>query len=79
MHSQQNIKFCEDTCFDKCVYCLCYNRHLKDLYVQHQSLYVDKLIPGKIARQPFMDTENQLNKKKEECVEKINALMKSLQ
>jgi len=55
------------------------DRHLKDLYVQHQSLYVDKLIPGKIARQPFMDTENQLNKKKEECVEKINTLMKSLQ
>jgi len=55
------------------------DRHLKDLYVQHQSLYVDKLVPGKIARQSFLDTENQLNKKKEECMEKINTLMKSLQ
>jgi hypothetical protein len=58
---------------------LCYDRHLKDLYTQHQSLYVDKLVPGKIARQAFVDTENQLNKKKEECVEKINTLVKSLQ
>lgn len=55
------------------------DRHLKDLYAQHQSLYVDKLVPGKIARQSFVDTENQLNKKKEECVEKINTLVKSLQ
>lgn len=55
------------------------DRHLKDLYVQHQSLYVDKLVPGKIARQAFVDTESQLNKKKEECVEKINTLIKSLQ
>jgi hypothetical protein len=52
---------------------------LKDLYTQHQSLYVDKLVPGKIARQAFVDVENQLNKKKEECVEKINTLVKSLQ
>ncbi|PNF17111.1 Dolichyl-diphosphooligosaccharide--protein glycosyltransferase subunit 1 [Cryptotermes secundus] len=55
------------------------DKHLKDLYTQHQSLYVDKLVPGKIARQAFVDTENQLNKKKEDCVEKINTLVKSLQ
>ncbi|XP_069693452.1 dolichyl-diphosphooligosaccharide--protein glycosyltransferase subunit 1 [Periplaneta americana] len=55
------------------------DKHLKELYTQHQSLYVDKLVPGKIARQAFVDTENQLNKKKEECVEKINSLVKSLQ
>jgi hypothetical protein len=52
---------------------------LKDLYTHHQSLYVDKLIPGKIARQAFVDAENQFNKKKEEFVEKINTLVKSLQ
>ncbi|XP_021917698.1 dolichyl-diphosphooligosaccharide--protein glycosyltransferase subunit 1 isoform X2 [Zootermopsis nevadensis] len=55
------------------------DKHLKELYTQHQSLYVDKLVPGKIARQAFVDTENQFNKKKEECVEKINTLVKSLQ
>lgn len=55
------------------------DRHLKELYTQHQTLYVDKLVPGKIARQPFVDTENQLNKKKEECMDKINAIVKSLQ
>nr|CAD7459342.1 unnamed protein product [Timema tahoe] len=52
--------------------------HLKELYVQVQSLYVDKLVPGKINRQQFLDLEGQLNKKKEDCVDKINALVKSL-
>nr|CAD7425138.1 unnamed protein product [Timema monikensis] len=52
--------------------------HLKELYVQVQSLYVDKLVPGKINRQQFLDLEGQLNKKKEDSVDKINALVKSL-
>ncbi|XP_049805250.1 dolichyl-diphosphooligosaccharide--protein glycosyltransferase subunit 1 [Schistocerca nitens] len=54
------------------------DRQLKELYSQHQSLYVDKVIPGKSTRAQI-DTENQINKKKEECIEKINAIVKSLQ
>ncbi|KAK7789847.1 hypothetical protein R5R35_003758 [Gryllus longicercus] len=55
------------------------DKQLRDLYQQHQTLYVDKLVPGKIARPAFVDTENQLNRKKEECTDKINAIVKSLQ
>ncbi|XP_075218764.1 dolichyl-diphosphooligosaccharide--protein glycosyltransferase subunit 1 [Lycorma delicatula] len=54
------------------------DKHLKDLYVQQQSLYVDKLVPGKISRGPFVDAENNLNKKKEDYEEKINNIVKSL-
>lgn len=56
-----------------------YDRILKELYNQQQSLYVDKLIPGKISRQPFIEAESAITKKKEECVEKINNIIKSLQ
>ena len=55
------------------------DRNLKELYNQQQSLYVDKLITGKIGRQQFLDAESVLTKKKEECVDKINAIIKSLQ
>lgn len=54
------------------------DKYLKELYVQQQSLYVDKLVPGKISRGPFVDAENSLNKKKEDLEEKINNIVKSL-
>lgn len=56
-----------------------YDKVLKELYNQQQSLYVDKLVPGKIGRQQFVEAEATITKKKEECVEKINAIIKSLQ
>lgn len=55
------------------------DRSLKELYNQQQALYVDKLVPGKIGRQQFVEAESGIAKKKEECVEKINAIVKSLQ
>ncbi|CAL1682071.1 unnamed protein product [Lasius platythorax] len=55
------------------------DRSLKELYNQQQALYVDKLVPGKIGRQQFVEAEAAIAKKKEECVEKINAIVKSLQ
>lgn len=55
------------------------DRLLKELYNQQQALYVDKLAPGKIGRQQFVEAESAIAKKKEECVEKINAIVKSLQ
>ncbi|CAK9811570.1 Dolichyl-diphosphooligosaccharide--protein glycosyltransferase subunit 1 [Anthophora quadrimaculata] len=56
-----------------------YDRTLKELYNQQQALYVDKLVPGKIGRQQFVEAEAAITKKKEECVEKINSIVKSLQ
>ena len=56
-----------------------YDRSLKELYNQQQSLYVDKLVPGKIGRQQFVEAESVIAKKKEECVEKINNVIKSMQ
>lgn len=56
-----------------------YDRALKELYVQQQSMYVDKLVPGKIGRQQFVEVESAVAKKKEECVDKINNVVKSLQ
>lgn len=56
-----------------------YDRTLKELYNQQQALYVDKLVPGKIGRQQFVEAEAAIAKKKEECVEKINLIVKSLQ
>lgn len=55
------------------------DRSLKELYNQQQALYVDKLVPGKIGRQQFVEAEAAIAKKKEDCVEKINAIIKSLQ
>ncbi|XP_043487665.1 dolichyl-diphosphooligosaccharide--protein glycosyltransferase subunit 1 [Polistes fuscatus] len=56
-----------------------YDKLLRELYNQQQSLYVDKLVPGKIGRQQFVEAESIINRKKEECVEKINSIVKSLQ
>ncbi|XP_014247750.1 dolichyl-diphosphooligosaccharide--protein glycosyltransferase subunit 1 [Cimex lectularius] len=54
------------------------DRNLKEIYNQKQALYVDKLIPGKVGRGAFIETETTINKKKDETVEKINALIKNL-
>ncbi|XP_043285075.1 dolichyl-diphosphooligosaccharide--protein glycosyltransferase subunit 1 [Venturia canescens] len=56
-----------------------YDRNLKELYNQQQNLYVEKLVPGKIGRPEFVYAEAAIAKKKEECVEKINSIVKSLQ
>ncbi|KAK7603939.1 hypothetical protein V9T40_004212 [Parthenolecanium corni] len=55
------------------------DKSLKDLYAQHQTVYAEKLIPGKISKQAFVETENNFNKKKEELVSKINKLIKTLE
>ncbi|XP_011869468.1 PREDICTED: dolichyl-diphosphooligosaccharide--protein glycosyltransferase subunit 1 [Vollenhovia emeryi] len=54
------------------------DRYLKEVYGQLQSLYLEKLIPGKINRQQFIDMEMTISRKKEDCIEKINAIVKSL-
>ncbi|XP_073987728.1 dolichyl-diphosphooligosaccharide--protein glycosyltransferase subunit 1 [Rhodnius prolixus] len=54
------------------------DKTLKDIYLQKQSLYIDKLIPGKIGRGAFLDSEAALNKKKEETIDKINIIIKNL-
>ncbi|XP_014213080.1 dolichyl-diphosphooligosaccharide--protein glycosyltransferase subunit 1 isoform X2 [Copidosoma floridanum] len=56
-----------------------HDKLLKELYNQQQSMYIDKLVPGKIGRQQFVDAESSITKKKEECVEKINNVIRSLQ
>ncbi|KZC13648.1 PREDICTED: dolichyl-diphosphooligosaccharide--protein glycosyltransferase subunit 1 [Dufourea novaeangliae] len=56
-----------------------HDRTLKELYNQQQALYVDKLVPGKIGRQQFVEAEAIIAKKKEECIEKINSIVKTLQ
>lgn len=55
------------------------DKNLKELYAHHQSLYVDKLIPGKIGRSAFVDAENNFYKKKNDLVDNINNLYKSLE
>lgn len=56
-----------------------YDKTLRELYNQQQTLYVDKLVPGKIGRQQFVEAEAAIVKKREECVEKINSIVKSFQ
>lgn len=53
-------------------------KNLKELFGQIQSLYTDKLITGKVGRNQFVDLDSGLKRKKEECQEKINQLLKSL-
>lgn len=45
-----------------------YDRNLKELYNQQQALYVDKLVPGKIGRQQFVEAEAAITKKKKKIV-----------
>jgi len=54
------------------------DRYLKEIYGQLQALYLEKLIPGKISRQQFIDMETTISRKKEDCIEKINTIIKSL-
>lgn len=54
------------------------DKNLKEVYTQKQSLYVDKLVPGKIGRGQFVEAENSLNKKRDDAVDRINAIMKAL-
>jgi len=53
-------------------------KNLKELFGQTQSLYIDKLITGKVGRNQFVDLDSGLKRKKDECLEKINQLLKSL-
>ncbi|GLV43157.1 uncharacterized protein CBL_14164 [Carabus blaptoides fortunei] len=55
------------------------DKNLKDLYSHHQSLYVDKLIPGKIGRSAFVDAENNFYKKRNDILDSINTIYKSLE
>eukprot|EP00096_Caligus_rogercresseyi_P014674 TRINITY_DN718_c0_g1_i1.p1 TRINITY_DN718_c0_g1~~TRINITY_DN718_c0_g1_i1.p1 ORF type:complete len:600 (-),score=215.11 TRINITY_DN718_c0_g1_i1:225-2024(-) len=43
----------------------------------NQQGLIEKLVNGKLAKQQFIDQEAVINKKKEECVEKINAIVRS--
>ncbi|XP_032669593.1 dolichyl-diphosphooligosaccharide--protein glycosyltransferase subunit 1 [Odontomachus brunneus] len=54
------------------------DRSLKEIYNQQQALYVDKLVPGKIGRQQFVEAESAIMKKKDEYAEKTNAIIRSL-
>lgn len=53
-------------------------RQLKEYYTQQQTFYVEKVIPGKIGRNQFTEAESAINKKKEECFEKICQILKTL-
>lgn len=53
-------------------------KNLKELFGQTQSLYTDKLITGKVGRNQFVELDSGLRRKKDECQEKINQLLKSL-
>lgn len=53
-------------------------KNLKELFGQTQSLYTDKLITGKVGRNQFIELESGLKRKKDECQEKMNQLLKSL-
>lgn len=56
-----------------------FDKHLKELYALHQSLYVDKLITGKIGRSAFVDAENNFYKKRNDLLDNIHNLYKSLE
>lgn len=53
-------------------------KNLKELFGQTQALYIDKLITGKIGRNQFVELDGSLKRKKDECQEKINQLLKLL-
>lgn len=53
------------------------DKSLRDQQVQQVAL-VEKLITGKLAKPAFIDQEAAVNKKKEEYLDKINAILRSL-
>ncbi|KAJ1519740.1 hypothetical protein ONE63_004996 [Megalurothrips usitatus] len=55
------------------------DKSLKDVFTQQQTLYVEKLIPGKINRTAFVEVDGPLAKKKADIREKITAIVKNLQ
>lgn len=54
------------------------DRELKEVYAKKQTLYVEKLVSGKIGRNAFVEAESVINKKKDELIEKINSIIKNL-
>lgn len=55
------------------------DKQLKEIYFQQQTVYSEKLLVGKISKAAFVDQENAFTKRKEECIGKINKLIKSLE
>lgn len=51
------------------------DKQLKDLLSQQQTLYVEKLVPGKLTKSTFAEQEANLNRKKEEYVDKLHKLV----
>ncbi|XP_046683972.1 dolichyl-diphosphooligosaccharide--protein glycosyltransferase subunit 1 [Homalodisca vitripennis] len=54
------------------------DKQLKEHYNQQQTFYVEKVVPCKIGRNQFTEAESAINKKKEECFEKICQILKNL-
>lgn len=54
------------------------DKALREVLTQQQTLYVEKVVPGKILRPAFMELDTPLAKKKLDIREKINAVVKSL-
>ncbi|XKL65763.1 hypothetical protein PGB90_009183 [Kerria lacca] len=55
------------------------DKQLKEIYSQQQTVYVEKLIPGKINKASFLELENGFSKKKEDNLSRINKLLKSIE
>lgn len=54
-------------------------QRLDKLFREHQtnqSLLVEKLVSGKLNKQQFIEQESVINKKKDECLEKINGIIR---
>lgn len=54
------------------------DKQLKEYYTQQQTFYTEKVVPGKVNRNQFTEAESTINKKKEECFEKICQILKTL-
>jgi len=52
------------------------DRLVRDLQIQ-QGLLVEKLVSGKIAKQPFIDQEGSITRKKQDALEKIMNIIKA--
>ena len=53
------------------------DRALKD-QISQQLVLVERLVNGKVTKQSYLETENQINKKKEEAVSRMHLIVKSL-
>ncbi|XP_054279640.1 dolichyl-diphosphooligosaccharide--protein glycosyltransferase subunit 1 [Macrosteles quadrilineatus] len=54
------------------------DKQLKEYHTQQQTFYTEKVIPGKVGRNQFAEAESAINKKKEECFDKICQILKTL-